>query len=100
MPKLTDLLSKAVFKTAPRSAFPQPNEVKYSSKIGLRYPIQRWMLNPGDTIDVNLQQLTRFAPLAAPIMHHFTTEYIALEIPDRLSMPYQSGESGCTSGSE
>lgn len=100
MPKFSDLLSKAVFKTAPRSAFPQPNELKYSSKIGLRYPIMRWMLNPGDTIDVDMQQLTRFAPLAAPIMHHFTTEYIAIDIPDRLSMPYSSSAAGFLDGGQ
>lgn len=100
MPKFSDLLSKAVFKTAPRSAFPQPNELKYSSKIGLRYPIMRWMMNPGDTIDVDMQQLTRFAPLAAPIMHHFTTEFIAVDIPDRLSMPYNGNAAGYLDGGQ
>lgn len=100
MRKFSDLLSKAVFKTAPRSAFPQPNELKYSSKIGLRYPIMRWMMNPGDTIDVDMQQLTRFAPLAAPIMHHFTTEFIAVDIPDRLSMPYNGNAAGYLDGGQ
>lgn len=86
--KLSDVFSKALFKTPKYNVFPQPNEVKFSGRIGKLYPVQRWIMNPGDSIDVNLQQLIRFAPLTAPIMHNFQVDFQAIEIPDRLAIPY------------
>lgn len=86
--KLSDVFSKALFKTPKYNVFPQPNEVKFTGRIGKLYPVQRWLMNPGDSIDVNLQQLIRFAPLTAPIMHNFQVDFQAIEIPDRLAIPY------------
>lgn len=89
--KISDVFSKALFKTPKYNVFPQSNEVKFSGRLGKLYPVQRWLMNPGDSIDVNLQQLVRFSPLIAPIMHRFQVDFQAIEIPDRLAIPILNG---------
>ena len=96
--KLSKVFNQALFKTPKYNVFPQPNEVKFSAKIGKLLPVQYWLMNPGDSIDVNLQQLVRFAPLASPIMHRFQVDFQAIEIPDRLAIPTPSSVFGNVDG--
>ena len=55
--KLSKVFNQALFKTPKYNVFPQPNEVKFSAKIGKLLPVQYWLMNPGDSIDVNLKPM-------------------------------------------
>lgn len=96
--KLSKVFNQALFRTPRYNVFPQSNEVKFSTKIGKLLPVQYWMMDPGDSIDVNLQQLVRFAALASPIMHRFQVDFQAIEIPDRLAIPTPSSVFGNVDG--
>lgn len=84
------IFSLAEFFTPSYSAFPQPHEVKISHEIGNLNVVDYYDLGPGDSIDIKMQQLTRFAPLAAPTMHNFKLDFHAISVPYRLAMPLRT----------
>lgn len=87
---MANVFQKALFRTPKYNVFPQENEVKLSFEIGKLIPVQYWDLVPGDSIRTKLSQLTRMAPLLAPVFQRFKIDFHAIAIPHRLAIPMKA----------
>lgn len=67
-----------------RTAFDLSHEVKLSMDFGQLVPFFCQEVLPGDTFKVNVEQLVRFAPLIAPIMHRVNVYTHFFFVPNRL----------------
>lgn len=77
-------LSSALFKAPPRSVFSNIFSNQVSYEMGKLVPIKYFDLSPGDRIKLDFSQLTRFAPLLAPVMHNYKLYVDAVFVPYRL----------------
>lgn len=73
-----------LFKAPKRSVFEGQSSHKLSYEIGKIIPLKYYDLAPGDRLSLNLSQLTRFAPLLAPVMQNFKLYVDAVACPYRL----------------
>jgi len=74
-----------VNKKSPNSnGFDLSHEVKLSTQIGKLTPILCQPVLPGDRWRVNSEQMLRFAPMLAPIMHRVNTYVHYFFVPTRL----------------
>ncbi len=67
-----------------RTAFDLSHEVKLSMEFGQLVPFFCQEVLPGDTFKVSVEQLVRFAPLFAPIMHRVNVYTHFFFVPNRL----------------
>lgn len=72
-------------KTPKYSIFDISSDHKLTMSMGKIVPLNEgYELNPGDEIDINLQQLTRFMPMISPVMQRYILDYIPVFVPFRL----------------
>lgn len=72
------------FKLPGRSIFPIQKSNTLSYKIGEWIPIDATMMSPGDEIQQDFTQITRFAPMLTPVMGRFRGRVVSAFIPFRL----------------
>lgn len=84
---MANVFQKALFRTPKYNVFPQENEVKLSYEIGKLIPVQYWDLGPGDSIRSKISQLTRFAPMLAPVYQRYKLDFHVIATPHRLAIP-------------
>lgn len=84
---MANVFQKALFRTPKYNVFPQENEVKLSYEIGKLIPVQYWDLGPGDSIKSKISQLTRFAPMLAPVYQRYKLDFHVIATPHRLAIP-------------
>lgn len=72
-------------KSPKYSIFPVPGDHKFSMSMGKVYSLNEgYELMPGDELDLNLQQLTRFMPMLSPVLQRYIIDYIPVFVPYRL----------------
>ncbi len=64
--------------------FDLSHDVKYSMYMGILTPTLILEVVPGDVFKINTDDLTRFAPLVAPVMHDINTFNHYFFVPNRL----------------
>ena len=74
----------AAFKAPRTSLFSGTSYHKLSYEMGKIIPLKFYDLAPGDHLSVDLDQLTRFAPMLAPVMHGYKLYVDAVACPYRL----------------
>lgn len=67
-----------------KNKFDLSREVKQSGNMGTLYPCFIQDVVPGDSFRVNTQQMIRFAPLSAPMMHNVDFKLDYFFVPYRL----------------
>lgn len=78
----------SVKMTAPaQSRFNLTHDVKMSTKMGLLTPSLLMECLPGDSVDIQVTNMLRFAPLIAPVMHRVNVVTDYYFIPNRILWP-------------
>lgn len=72
------------FKLPSRSIFSQNKTNTLSFKLGKWIPVNSLIMSPGDEAQVDITQLTRFAPMLTPVMGRFRGRIVSAFIPYRL----------------
>lgn len=72
------------FRLPSRSIFSQNKTNTLSYKMAKWIPINSLIMSPGDEAQIDVQQLTRFAPMLTPVMGRFRGRIISAFIPYRL----------------
>lgn len=72
------------FKLPSRSIFSQNKTNTLSYKFGKWIPVNSLIMSPGDEAQVDITQLTRFAPMLTPVMGRFRGRIVSAFIPYRL----------------
>jgi hypothetical protein len=67
-----------------KNKFDLSHEVKQTGNMGYLYPCYIQDVIPGDSIRVNTQQMVRFSPLLAPMMHNVDFKLDYFFVPYRL----------------
>ena len=67
-----------------KNKFDLSREVKMSGNMGILYPAFMQDVVPGDSYRVNTQQMVRFSPLLAPMMHNIDFKLDYFFVPYRL----------------
>jgi hypothetical protein len=67
-----------------KNKFDLSHEVKQTGNMGYLYPCYVQDVIPGDSIRVNTQQMVRFSPLLAPMMHNVDFKLDYFFVPYRL----------------
>lgn len=67
-----------------KNKFDLSHEVKQSGNMGVLYPCYIQEVVPGDSFRVNTQQMVRFSPLLAPMMHNIDFKMDYFFVPYRL----------------
>lgn len=82
---MPNFLSRLKVRTPKYNIFPLDTvKNKLNMRIGRNYPVKYYVLHPGEEIDINMRQLTRFMPLQNPIFHKVDLEFIPFFVPFRL----------------
>ena len=68
----------------PRSAFDMSHERKFSMNMGDLVPIFVQEVVPGDKWNITTEQMIRFAPLTAPVMHRINSYIHYFYVPNRI----------------
>lgn len=77
--------NKLLVKTPKYSIFDISSDHKLTYEMGRIVPANEgYELMPGDEIDINLQQLTRFMPMLSPVMQRYVLDFIPVFVPYRL----------------
>lgn len=66
------------------SRFDLSHDVKFSCKMGQLVPITCMEVLPSDRFSLNLENMLRFAPLLAPVMHRVNVTAHAFFVPNRI----------------
>lgn len=81
-------LFNSVKMTRPkRSAFDLSHDVKLSFNMGQLVPVCIMEAVPGDSFNISMESLLRFAPLVNPVMHRFDVTCHYFFVPNRLLWP-------------
>jgi len=81
-------LFNSVKMTKPsRSSFDLSHDVKLSFNMGQLVPVCCMEAVPGDSFNISMESLLRFAPLTAPVMHRFDVTCHYFFVPNRLLWP-------------
>lgn len=67
-----------------RNTFDLSHDFKFSAKMGNLTPVLTMEVLPGDRFDIGADQLIRYAPLIAPVMHRFNSTVHYFFVPNRL----------------
>jgi hypothetical protein len=67
-----------------KNKFDLSREVKQTGNMGYLYPCFIQDVIPGDSFRVNTQQMIRFSPLLAPMMHNIDFKLDYFFVPYRL----------------
>lgn len=70
-----------------RSAFDLSHDVKLSFNMGQLVPVCVMEAVPGDSFNISMESLLRFAPLVSPVMHRFDVTCHYFFVPNRLLWP-------------
>lgn len=72
-------------KSPKYSIFPCSGDHKFSMQMGRIYSLNEgYELMPGDELNLNIQQLTRFMPMLSPVLQRYIIDYIPVFVPYRL----------------
>jgi len=74
-------------KAPKRSKFDLTHDLKMSCNMGELRPIMNVEVLPGDHFNISNQNLIRFAPLVAPVMHRFDVSTHYFFVPNRILWP-------------
>lgn len=81
-------LFNSVKMTRPkRSAFDLSHDVKLSFNMGELVPVCCFEAVPGDSFNMSMESLIRFAPMVAPVMHRFDVTCHYFFVPNRIIWP-------------
>lgn len=81
---MSNPFSMVGFKAPRTSLFSGTSYHKLSYEIGKVIPLKFYDLSPGDHLSVDVDQLTRFAPMLAPVMQGYKLYVDAVACPYRL----------------
>lgn len=84
---MSNIFNSVMFPKVGSNAFDLTHDVKLSFKMGHLVPSMVMEVIPGDVIRLASEQLLRFAPLLAPVMHrvHVTNHFFF--VPNRILWP-------------
>jgi len=78
-------MASTIYTPKPKkNKFDLSREVKMSGNMGMLYPCFIQDIIPGDSFKVNTQQMVRFSPLLAPMMHNIDFKIDYFFVPYRL----------------
>jgi hypothetical protein len=78
-------MANSIYTPKPKkNKFDLSREVKMSGNMGMLYPCYMQDIIPGDSFRVNTQQMVRFSPLLAPMMHNIDFKIDYFFVPYRL----------------
>ena len=66
-----------------KNKFDLSREVKMTMQMGKLYPAFIQDIIPGDSFRVNTQQMLRFSPLLAPVLHNIDLKMDYFFVPNR-----------------
>lgn len=70
-----------------RNNFDMSHDIKMSMKFGRLYPTVVMDVLPGDAVIIGVENLLRFSPLLAPVMHDIQVETFFFFVPNRILWP-------------
>ena len=93
--------SRATVHTPGRSLFNLSQEVKFTADMGYLYPVDVIDCVPGDVFNLAAQDVVRFQPLTAPVLHRIDLKVRSFFVPYRLLWAdFETFITGGASGSE
>lgn len=81
------IFTKVPVKRPKKNTFNLSHDVKLSTKFGRLTPILCQEALPGDKFHLRSENLIRFAPMLAPVMHKITAQVHYFFVPNRLVWP-------------
>lgn len=81
------IFSRVPIKRPKKNTFNLSHDVKLSTKFGRLTPIMCQEALPGDKFHLRSENLIRFAPMLAPVMHKITAQVHYFFVPNRLVWP-------------
>jgi len=82
--KANPLFNTVKTRVMGKNTFDKSHSVKMSFKMGRLYPIMLDEVLPGDEWRISSENLLRFAPLVAPVMHKVMVKTFYFFVPNRL----------------
>jgi len=81
---MSNIFSQVAMAKPRFSRFDLSHDVKFSCKMGQLVPITCMEVLPSDRFSINLENMLRFAPLLAPVMHRVNVTAHAFFVPNRI----------------
>lgn len=94
------LFQQIALRKPKRHYFNLSHEVKYTSSMGRLIPLYWEEVLPGDKFTIGIQNLTRLAPMLAPMMHRVNMRFYAFFVPNRLLYGQDVWENFITGGED
>lgn len=94
------LFQQIALRKPKRHNFNLSHEVKYTSSMGTLIPLYWEEILPGDKFTIGIQNLTRLAPMLAPMMHRVNMRFYAFFVPNRLLYGQDVWENFITGGED
>ena len=82
-----NIFQRTALKTPKTSSFDLSHDVKLSFNMGQLVPTNCIDVIPGDKFNISVENMLRFAPLVAPVMHKVTVSTHYFFVPNRLVWP-------------
>lgn len=82
--KGNNFMTSVQVKSPKRNTFDLSHDVKMSGKMGNLYPCMLMECLPGDAVRIGCNNLIRFAPMLAPIMHRVDVSVHYWFVPNRI----------------
>ncbi|UYD39215.1 MAG: major capsid protein [Wigfec virus K19_152] len=79
-----NLFNDVIYNNVPMNTFDLSHNRKFSFNMGRLTPILTQEVVPGDTFNVNQEQLIRMAPMVSPVMHRVNVSTHFFFVPNRL----------------
>lgn len=84
---MANIFNTVLMKRPKRNRFNLSHDRKFSMDMGKLVPILVQEVIPGDTFQVRSEQMIRFAPLVAPVMHRIMVYTHYFFVPNRILWP-------------